>query len=67
MQSMQGIGYKEVVEFLDGKYDQKEMEERIKITTHQLAKKQRSRFRRYMAEGIQSPRPNVTYKVWKLS
>ncbi len=67
MQSMQGIGYKEVVEFLDGKYDQKEMEERIKITTHQLAKKQRSRFRRYIAEGIQSPRPNVTYKVWKLS
>lgn len=67
MQSMQGIGYKEVVEFLDGKYDQKEMEERIKITTHQLAKKQRSRFRRYIAEGIQTPRENVTYKVRKLS
>ena len=64
---MQGIGYKEVVEFLDGKYDQKEMEERIKITTHQLAKKQRSRFRRYIAEGIQTPRENVTYKVRKLS
>ncbi len=67
MQSMQGIGYKEVVEFLDGKYDQKEMEEHIKITTHQLAKKQRSRFRRYIAEGIQTPRENVTYKVRKLS
>lgn len=64
---MQGIGYKEVVEFLDGKYDQKEMEEHIKITTHQLAKKQRSRFRRYIAEGIQTPRENVTYKVRKLS
>jgi tRNA A37 N6-isopentenylltransferase MiaA len=64
---MQGIGYKEVVEFLEGKYDYDEMEDRIKITTHQLAKKQRSRFRRYIAEGIQSPRPNVTYKVWKLS
>ncbi len=67
MQSMQGIWYKEVVEFLDGKYDQKEMEERIKIATHQLAKKQRSRFRRYIAEGIQAPRENVTYKVRKLS
>ncbi|MFA6256622.1 MAG: tRNA (adenosine(37)-N6)-dimethylallyltransferase MiaA [Candidatus Absconditabacterales bacterium] len=67
LQSMQGIGYKEVIDFLDGKYDYKEMESRIMITTHQLAKKQRSRFRRYIAEGIQSPRENVTYKVWKLS
>lgn len=43
------------------------MEDKIIVTTHQLAKKQRSRFRRYIAEGIQSPRPNVTYKVRKLS
>jgi tRNA A37 N6-isopentenylltransferase MiaA len=64
---MQGIGYKEVVEFLEGNYDLQDMEDRIKIATHQLAKKQRSRFRRYIAEGIQSPRENVTYKVWKLS
>lgn len=64
---MQGIGYKEVVEFLEGKYDYQDMEDRIIVTTHQLAKKQRSRFRRYIAEGIQSPRENVTYKVWKLS
>ncbi len=66
-QSMQWIGYKEVIEFLEGKYDYDEMEDRIKIATHQLAKKQRSRFRRYIAEGIQNPRPNVAYKVWKLS
>ena len=64
---MQGIGYKEVVEFLEGKYDYQDMEDSIIVTTHQLAKKQRSRFRRYIAEGIQSPRENVTYKVWKLS
>lgn len=64
---MQGIGYKEVVEFLEGNYNLKDMEERIKITTHQLAKKQRSRFRRYIAEGIQTPREKVTYKVWRLS
>ncbi len=74
LQSMQWIGYKEVIEFLEGtpeslggNYDYKDMEERIKIATHQLAKKQRSRFRRYIAEGIQNPRENVTYKVWKLS
>lgn len=64
---MQGIGYKEVVEFIEGNWDYKQMEDRMMITTHQLAKKQRSRFRRYMAEGLQNPRPNVIYKVRKLS
>lgn len=67
LQSMQGIGYKEVVEFIEGKCWFKDMESKIMVTTHQLAKKQRSRFRRYMAEGIQMPREKVTYKVWKLS
>ncbi len=67
LQSMQWIGYKEVVEFLEGSYNFDEMEDRIKIATHQLAKKQRSRFRRYIAEGIQFPREKVTYKVWRLS
>lgn len=64
---MQGIGYKEVVEYLKAKCLYNDMEDRIITTTHQLAKKQRSRFRRYIAEGIQTPRENVTYKVWKLS
>jgi len=67
LQSMQGIGYKEVIEFIEWRCSYNDMEDRIMITTHQLAKKQRSRFRRYMAEGIQAPRENVTYKVWKLS
>jgi tRNA dimethylallyltransferase len=67
LQSMQWIGYKEVVEFLEWRCDYKDMESKIMVTTHQLAKKQRSRFRRYIAEGIQSPREKVTYKVWKLS
>ena len=67
LQSMQWIGYKEVIEFIEWTCSYKEMESRIMIATHQLAKKQRSRFRRYIAEGIQSPRENVTYKVWKLS
>jgi len=67
LQSMQWIGYKEVIDFLEGKHNYNDMEDRIIIATHQLAKKQRSRFRRYIAEGIQTPRENVTYKVWKLS
>lgn len=67
LQSMQGIGYKEVIEYIQWNCKYKDMEDRMMITTHQLAKKQRSRFRRYMAEGIQMPRENVWYKVWKLS
>ena len=63
LQSMQGIGYKEVVEFLQGKIDQEKMEENLKRNTHHLAKKQRTRFRRYIAEGKQTPRENVTYKT----
>jgi len=67
LQSMQWIGYKEVIEYIEWRCSYKDMESNIMITTHQLAKKQRSRFRRYIAESIQSQRDNVTYKVWKLS
>jgi tRNA A37 N6-isopentenylltransferase MiaA len=54
---MQGIGYKETVEYIEGdsparlgKYDLEKLEENLKKATHHLAKKQRSRFRRYIAE-----------------
>ena len=63
---MQGIGYKEVVEYLEGKCDQRGLEEALKVHTHQLAKKQRSRFRRYIAEGKQTPKLGVTYKLFEL-
>lgn len=63
---MQGIGYKEVVDYLAGTYDVGGLEEALKVHTHQLAKKQRSRFRRYIAEGKQTPKKDVTYKVWSL-
>lgn len=66
LQSMQGIGYKEVVDFLDGKYDMRGLEESLKVHTHQLAKKQRSRFRRYIAEGKQTPKAGVVYKMFEL-
>lgn len=50
LQSMQGIGYKEVVGYLQGNYDYEKMEELLKRNTHHLAKKQRTWFRRYIAE-----------------
>jgi tRNA A37 N6-isopentenylltransferase MiaA len=63
---MQGIGYKEVVGYLQSEYDKEKMEELLKKNTHHLAKKQRTRFRRYIAEGKALPRENVSYKVWML-
>lgn len=66
MQSLQTIGYKEVVAYLQGEYTFEKMEELLKRNTHHLAKKQRTRFRRYIAEGIQTPKDNVEYKVWTL-
>ncbi|PJA48277.1 MAG: tRNA (adenosine(37)-N6)-dimethylallyltransferase MiaA [candidate division SR1 bacterium CG_4_9_14_3_um_filter_40_9] len=66
LQSMQGIGYKETIEYLQGKYDIKKLEENLKKATHHLAKKQRTRFRRYIAEGKASPKKNVIYKVFEL-
>ena len=63
MQSLQTIGYKEVVAYLQGEYSFDKMEELLKRNTHHLAKKQRTRFRRYIAEGLQNPKANVTYKV----
>jgi tRNA A37 N6-isopentenylltransferase MiaA len=63
---MQGIGYKEVVGYLQGEYDKEKMEELLKKNTHHLAKKQRTRFRRYIAEGKVAPRERVSYKVWNL-
>lgn len=66
LQSMQWIGYKEVIWYIQWKYDYDEMEELLRKNTHYLAKKQRTRFRRYIAEWIQSPRDNVQYKVWYL-
>ena len=66
LQSMQGIGYKEVVRYLQWEYNYDKMEELLKRDTHHLAKKQRTWFRRNIAEGIQTPKAWVTYKVWDL-
>ncbi len=66
LQSMQGIGYKEVIGYLKGEYGKEKTEELLKRNTHHLAKKQRTRFRIYIAVGKQAPKARVSYKVWEL-
>ena len=43
---MQGLGYKEVVDYLDGKYTKEEMIEKIKMETRRYAKRQLTWFRK---------------------
>jgi tRNA dimethylallyltransferase len=66
LQSMQGIGYKEIG-LSTVRIRQRKSEELLKRNTHHLAKKQRTRFRRYIAEGKASPKENVTYKTYYLT
>ena len=46
MTSMQGIGYRQVLGFLQGQYDKAEMEEKIKRATRHFAKRQLTWFKR---------------------
>ena len=66
LQSMQWIGYKEVIGYIQWEYNYDDMEEYLRKNTHYLAKKQRTWFRRYIAEWIQAPRDNVEYEVFYL-
>lgn len=66
LQSMQWIGYKETIDYILNHHDLNKLEEDLKKNTHYLAKKQRTWFRRYIAEGKDNPKKNVTYKVWEL-
>lgn len=63
LQSMQWIGYKEVVWYLEWKYDIEEMERLLQLNTQRLAKRQRTRFRRYISDEKNNPKNGVTYKV----
>ena len=47
MTSMQGIGYKEIIKYLDGEYTFEEAEEIIKRDSRRYAKRQLTWFRRY--------------------
>ena len=44
--AMQGLGYKEVVDYLNGKYTKEEMIEKIKMETRRYAKRQLTWFRK---------------------
>ena len=66
LQSMQGIWYKEVVWYLQWQYDITEMENLLQQNTQRLAKRQRTWFRRYIADEKENPKKNVKYKVWYL-
>lgn len=44
--AMQGLGYKEVVEYIEGKYSKEEMIEKIKMETRRYAKRQLTWFRK---------------------
>lgn len=63
LQSMQGIGYKEIVGYLQGEYSLEKAEELLKRNSHHLAKKQRTRFRRYLMDAKMQPKEQVTYQV----
>ena len=67
LQSMQWIWYKEVIGYLQWDYDAEMMEELLNFNTQHLAKRQRTWFRRYIAEWEQSPRENVEYEVYRLN
>ena len=45
--AMQGLGYKEVIEYLEGKITKDEMIEKIKMMTRRYAKRQLTWFRKY--------------------
>jgi len=61
--AMQGLGYKEVVEYLNGITSQDEMIEKIKMETRRYAKRQLTWFRRYenivWLDGLQDIQNNI--------
>jgi len=65
LQSMQGIWYKEVIMYLQWEITLEKCEELLKRNTHYLAKKQRTRFRRYIADS-KSPQEKVQHLIINL-
>lgn len=67
LQSMSGIWYKEIVEYLQWKCELDQAVERLKINTHRYAKRQRTWFRRYIYEMNNQPKSKVKYKLFNLT
>lgn len=61
LQSMQGIGYKEVIPYIQWEYDQETMIQSLTQNTVHLAKKQRTRWRRYSNDAKNNPKKYVEY------
>ena len=61
--AMQGLGYKEVVSYLDGEYSKEEMIEKIKMETRRYAKRQLTWFRKYKEliwiDGLEKTQNNI--------
>lgn len=64
--AMNGIWYKEITGYLQWAYTMEKAIELLKRNSHRYAKRQRSWFRRYIAQGIQTPKENVQYMVIEL-
>lgn len=66
--AMQGLGYKEVVEFLNGNMSKEEMIDTIKMETRRYAKRQLTWFRRYenitWLDGLDDVQKNVDI-IWE--
>lgn len=67
LNSLQTIDYKQVVWYLMWEYDHDEMIDRLQIANHQLAKKQRTRFRRYKNDMENHPIKDVIYKFYEIN
>jgi len=61
--AMNGIGYKEIVWYIQWEYDIEKAKELLRRHTHRYAKRQRSRFRRYIMDQKARPKENVEYEV----
>lgn len=67
LKSMQTIDYKQVIWYINWEYNYDAMINLLQIANHQLAKKQRTRFRKYQTESKTNPKAKVFYKeyiVW---
>ena len=67
--AMQGLGYKEVVQYLNGDTTYDEMIEKIKMESRRYAKRQLTWFRKYKEitwlDGIEDPKKNVEIIIEK--
>jgi tRNA dimethylallyltransferase len=61
--AMQGIGYKEIVGYITWLYWWERAGELLKRNTHYLGKKQRTWFKRYIAQGKVQPKDKVMYAL----